>query len=522
MKRSAAMILAAALVLSMAGCGESKAGTDISAAPQISSRRSTDSSSDPYTEPASLEMTDGQEIAELLKYTDFYYTAKTEELDEEKQLWTVYEGNLQDDSANKQLYDMLCGFIKNSEINYEEDRSPMLGTQLLTMVRTHTKHYTYYTLYNGTILQGDEEKNIYILSGPNSSHYLDPSEQDKQAFEQLIRKSVESPDNIVNESGGEKLTPAPTTINDLVNYRITSFEYSAKFIKENREAERRSCYEGKVDSFSIKKDIFNTICKIINTQKIDNDDVAKKLPTGQRCATEKEPVITLTNAAGGEFNLYKGTAYAASNNSSGQPVWVIISPNGKRDFFTYDEQQAKQLNDLVRQGVCRTENFIKDEYSGSKTPDPSKKLTAKDLAYISVRTNYAEGSHIAGYYVSKKGELFNFNFSDIEGSGRMPFQQWLVKQIEIHSQTADPARTVDVNALNKGLEYAAKIDPNAKVTEENKMFDYGQNTAYAMVDGKFVMLWSKGDNDVTVEDKNVPKATEAFNEAVRPLESYDD
>lgn len=521
MKRSAAMILAAALVLSMAGCGESKAGTDISAAPQISSRRSTDSSSDPYTKPASLEMTDGQELVELLKYTDFYFNAKSEVLDEEKQLWTVYEGSITDDATNKKLYDMLCKFIKTSEIPFEENLDPAIGRPLLDLTKIKSSRNETYSINLGTVKQYDEEIDVYILSGAHSSHYLNPSEQDKQAFEQLIKKGVESPENIINESGGEKLTPAPTTINDLVNYRITSFEYSAKFIKENREAERRSCYEGKVDSFSIKKDIFNTICKIINTQKIDNDDVAKKLPTGQKCATEKEPVVTLTNAAGGEFNLYKGTAYAASNNSSGQPVWVIISPNGKRDFFTYDEQQAKQLNDLVQQGVCRTENFIKDEYSGSKTPDPSKKLTAKDLAYINLRTNYAEGTHITGYYVSKNGELFRFDFSELERK-YTDFNDWLLKQIEIHSQTADPACTVDVNALNKGLEYAAKIDPNAKVTEENKMFDYGQNTAYAIVDGKFVMLWSKGDNDVTVEDKNVPKATEAFNEAVRPLESYDD
>ena len=81
---------------------------------------------------------------------------------------------------------------------------------------------------------------------------------------------------------------------------------------------------------------------------------------------------------------------------------------------------------------------------------------------------------------------------------------------------------VDVKALNEGLEYAAKIDPDAKVTSENKMFDYGQCTAYAMVDGRFVMLWSNGDNDYTVEDKYAPKATEAFNEALRVLNRCDD
>lgn len=522
MKRSAAIILAAAMLLSLAGCADSKPDSDISAAPQVTSGRGGPESSDPYAEPASLEMTDGQEMVELLKYNDFYYTAQTEVRDEEKQLYTVYEGVLEDDAADQKLYDMLCGFIKNSEITFEEDLNPMLGRPLLKMVRTHTKHYTYYTLYCGTVMQQDEEKNIYVLSGPNSSHYLDPSEQDKQTFEQLIKKAVEKPENITKESGGERLTPAPTTIDDLVNYRITSFEYSAKVIKENREAERRSYYEGKIDNFTVKKEIFNTICKFIKTRRIDDDDVEKKLPTGHRCTIENKPVVTLTNIDGGEFKLYKGTLPAPSSNSSPQPVWVIISPNGKRNYFTYDEQDAKLLTEVVQQGVCIRKNFIRDEYSGNKTPDPSKKLTANDLAYISVRTNYAEGTHIAGYYVSKKGNVYNFNFSEIESEKDLPFQQWLIRQIEIHSQTADAMRTIDVKTINKGLGYAAKIDPNAKVTTENKMFDYGQNTAYAIVDGKFVMLWSKGDNDCKVEDKNADKAAEAFNEALSVLNECDD
>lgn len=528
MKRFAAFILAAVTLFSMAGCSESNsstAGTDISAAPQISSRRSTDSridSSDPYTEPASLEMTDGQELAELLKYTDFYFNAKSEVLDEEKQLWTVYEGSITDDATNKKLYDMLCKFIRTSEIPFEENLDPAIGRPLLDLIKIKSSRNETYSVNLGTVKQYDEEIDVYILSGAHSSHYLNPSEQDKQAFEQLIKKSVESPENIINESGGEKLTPAPTTINDLVNYRITSFEYSAKFIKENREAERRSYYEGSVEHFSYKKDIYSAIYNIVTKHKPESTTVKQKLSNGDGCDLENEPVITLTNTEGGKYTLCKGTIYMNADKSSTLPFCVITSPDGKKHYYKLYDQDLKQLTESIQAGICNAKNFIRDEYCGNKTPDPSKKLTAKDLAYISVRTSYSEGSHIAGYYVSKKGELFDFNFSDIEGSSRMPFQQWLVKQIEIHSQTADPACKVDINALNKGLEYAAKIDPNAKVTEENKMFDYGQNTAYAIVDGKFVMLWSKGDNDVTIEDKNVPKATEAFNEAVRPLKSYDD
>ena len=521
MKRSAAMILAAALVFSMAGCGESKPGTDISAVPQVTAGKISPDSSEPYTEPASLEMTDGQELVELLKYTDFYFNAKSEVLDEEKQLWTVYEGSITDDATNKKLYDMLCKFIKTSEIPFEENLDPAIGRPLLDLTKIKSSRNETYSINLGTVKQYDEEINVYILSGAHSSHYLNPSEQDKQTFEQLIKRAVEFPENIIEESGGEKLTPAPTTIDDLINYKITSFEYSAKVTKENTKNERISYYEGSVEHFSYKKEIYSAIYNIVTKHKPESTTVKQKLSNGDGCDLENEPVITLTNTEGGKYTLCKGTIYMNADKSSTLPFCVITSPDGKKHYYKLYDQDMKQLTESIQAGICNAKNFIKDEYIGTKKPDPSKKLTAKDLAYINLRTNYAEGAQISGYYVSKKGELFRFDFSDIEQKYK-DFNEWLLKQIEIHSQTADTVCRVDVKALNEGLEYAAKIDPDAKVTSENKMFDYGQCTAYAMVDGRFVMLWSNGDNDYTVEDKYAPKATEAFNEALRVLNRCDD
>ncbi|MBQ2580008.1 MAG: hypothetical protein II574_00105 [Ruminococcus sp.] len=521
MKRSAAMILAAALVLSMAGCGESKPGTDISAVPQVTAGKISPDSSEPYTEPASLEMTDGQELVELLKYTDFYFNAKSEVIDEKNQTFTVYEGVLNDSVSNQKLYERLCGFIKNSEIPFKDTLDPTYGIELLTLKPIKTKPYLPYTLYKGTVMLDEKEKNVYILRGPHSTHYLDPSEQDKQDFEQFIKRAVEFPENIIEESGGEKLTPAPTTIDDLVNYKITSFEYSAKVTKENTKNERISYYEGSIEHFSYKKDIYSAIYNIVTKHKPESTTVKQKLSNGDGCDLENEPVITLTNTEGGKYTLCKGTIYMTADKSSTLPFCVITSPDGKKHYYKLYEQDMKQLTESIQAGICNAKNFIKDEYCGKRTPDASKKLTAKDLAYINLRTNYAEGTHITGYYVSKKGELFRFDFSELERK-YTDFNDWLLKQIELHSQITDPECTVDAAELSKGLEYAAKIDPNAKVTEENKMFDYGQSTAYAIVDGRFVMLWSKGDNDLTVNDANVPKATEAFDKALRILNEQND
>ncbi|MBQ1903451.1 MAG: hypothetical protein II168_03700, partial [Ruminococcus sp.] len=78
----------------------------------------------------------------------------------------------------------------------------------------------------------------------------------------------------------------------------------------------------------------------------------------------------------------------------------------------------------------------------------------------------------------------------------------------------------DTYILKQGIAYAAKISPNAKFTSEHKMCDYGQNTLYAVVDGKAVMLYSKGDNDKFTDDVNAQKAIECFKKACdKPIKS---
>ena len=67
--------------------------------------------------------------------------------------------------------------------------------------------------------------------------------------------------------------------------------------------------------------------------------------------------------------------------------------------------------------------------------------------------------------------------------------------------------------LEQGVKYAAKVSPNAKFSREHKMCDYGQDTLYAVVDGKAVKLYSKGDNDEFTDDVNAQKAIECFERA---------
>ncbi len=521
MKRIAALIFAAVLVLSMAGCSDSSqnsAGTSISAASQKPDTSNSDPSSnaDPSSTvehvPVSFEMTDAQEMTELLKYTDFKFFAKAQDYDTETKVHTTYNGEIIDESTKKRVYEMLCELIKNSEVQLKDDQDVQGGGSAILTLKKDGKDdfYSKYTVSDGLLVSGDNDggANVYVLKGPNSWHILQPGYQLQQEFEVLLKKGVMRQENIVGESGGDKISPAPTTKDDFCNYRITSYEFSAKAQKTDEQAERRYYYEGSAEDFNIRKELFEKLCRIVGQKEIT-------LQGAQVVQGGGTPFITAKNSEGGEYTLAEGILADAPQLQGGKSILVLKTPDGKTYYLDNDINEKQKLDELIQKEICTPKNLVKEEYFGKNTPDSSKKLTANDIAFIYVRTNYAEGTYIQGSYVSKKGDLYHFDFSAIEGSGRREFSDWLTEQIGIHSQTASPEKKkADTDKLTEGLEYAAKIDPNAKVTTVNRMYDYGQETLYAVVDGRFVMLRSRGDNDKTVEDENAAKAIDAYNEAM--------
>ena len=523
MKRIAALIFAAVLVLSMAGCSDSSqssTGTNISTVSQkVESSNADPSSSDPEPSstvehiPVSFEMTDAQEMTELLKYTDFKFFAKAQDYDTETKVHTTYNGEIIDESTKKRVYEMLCELIKNSEVQLKDDQDVQSGRNAILTLNKDGKDdfYSKYTVSDGLLVRGDNDggANVYVLKGPNSYHILQPEYQFQQEFEALLKKGVKRQENITEESGGDKISPAPTTKDDFCNYRITSYEFSAKAQKTDEQAERRYYYEGSAEDFNIRKELFEKLCRIVGQKEIT-------LQGAQVVQGGGTPFITAKNSEGGEYTLAEGILADAPQLQGGKSILVLKTPDGKTYYLDNDKNEKQKLDELIQKGICTPKNLVKEEYFGTRTPDSSKKLTADDIAFIYVRTNYAEGTYIQGSYVSKKGEFYQFDFSEIEGSGRREFTDWLIEQIGIHSQTetAWSKKKADTDKLAEGLEYAAKIDPNANVTTENKMYDYGQNTLYAIVDGRFVMLRSRGDNDKTVEDENAAKAIDAYNEAM--------
>ncbi len=514
MKRLAAMALTAAMMLSLASCSQenTRPGTDLSVASQKIESSIPDNRID--IPPVSYEMTDAQEMTELLKYTDFTFISKAQNYDSKTKISTLYKGEITDESTRKRVYEMLCELIKNNEVQLRDDQDVQGGNNPILTLNKGGKDdfYSTYRVSDGLLVSGDNDggANVYVLKGPNSYHILQPTYQQQQDFEQLLKKDIMRREYIVDESGSTDPSVSPATREDFANSGITSFEYIAKVHKTDENAERTYLYEGSVSDFQTKKELFTVLCRIIGQKELT-------LTQAQTVQGGGTPIIMLKTNSGGEYRLSKAILADAPQLQGGKSIFVLTTPDGKTYYLDSDQNDTKQLTELIQKGICTERNLVKTEYSGRRTPDSSKKVTANDLAYILVRTNYAEGTYIQGCYVTKKGDYYQFDFSKIEGRGRKEFTEWLTEQISIHSQTetACSNKKADTDMLAQGLEYAAKIAPNAKVTTESRMCDYGQETLYAVVDGRFVMLRSRGDNDKTVEDINAVKAIDAYNEAMQ-------
>ena len=127
MKKSAAMILAAAMILSMAGCSDSAKGTagkDISV---VSQKEPSSSVSDKLTPP----MTIAQEFAKG-KYDDYRYFSTAEEYDSKAKVNRSYKGEITADEFRREIFETLCRIIGNGEMTLKDGQRATQSGYTLT------------------------------------------------------------------------------------------------------------------------------------------------------------------------------------------------------------------------------------------------------------------------------------------------------------------------------------------------------------------------------------------------------
>ena len=228
--------------------------------------------------------------------------------------------------------------------------------------------------------------------------------------------------------------------------------------------------------------------------------------------------MTLKTKDGEEIGIGEGILVEHPQLDGGAKVYVLKLKNGT----LYYGASSERFDEFVRCGVTQSEkNLVKT----IELPRPEiKKSNVKPqfpLSYIELRTNWAWGQHISGMCIDAQGQVYSFDFSkSIAGSGNtienvIDNLKNGIAEIEASGVKCDTA------LLQQGVEFASKMNPEAKFTCEHKMCDYGQDTLYALVDSKPVKLYSKGDNDEVTDDSNALKSIACFEKALEEIKAQE-
>jgi len=506
MKKSVIITIAAAMILSMAGCSDSAKGTagkDISVASQ---KEPGSSLPDKLTPP----MTIAQEFAKG-KYDDYRYFSTAEEYDSKAKVNRSYKGEITADEFRSEIFETLCRIIGNGETTLKDGQR---ATQSEPELIIAGKDGTNYVVYKCIITNNDNEAGgmgAYAFSSKGGTMYFTEDSVDSRIFDSAIRKGVISDKNLVKKEDkvpvyNEKILKiidanpkdltfigGKQTVNDKGNYVVKT-------------------YEGEIEDNVWKSKIFAELCDILKQDIIT-------LKGEQDVQGGASSILTLKGADIGEISIGKGILIGHPGEEGGSAIYVVTIKQGGQLYFGGGN---KRFEEFVHNAVIQSEEnlvtTVKLPKSEIKKSDVKPQFP---LTYIKLRTNYAHGEQINGTCTDAKGDVYSFDFSKTLPAGKGELMDKVIKNLK--DGIANIIKTgaqLDASILEQGAKYAAMISPNAEFSCEHKMCDYGQVTLYAVVDGKAVKLYSKGDNDEFTDDVNAQKAIECFRKACdKPIKS---
>lgn len=200
MKKTAAIILALAMALSMAACSEGAAGKDLPVATQNSIPDPDSSIGDMTTthEPILTPPTTEIEDITSSEYTEFTYFSKTEEYDKDTMIRRYYEGEIKDEKYTKQIFEKLKSILKNNAFTPQGEQSVSGGANaMLTFKKKNGEEYRLCTgiLTHHPMEEGGEE--VYILQTPHATYYFGADYKDKTSLDKLVAEAVKNTENLV-------------------------------------------------------------------------------------------------------------------------------------------------------------------------------------------------------------------------------------------------------------------------------------------------------------------------------------
>lgn len=341
--------------------------------------------------------------------------------------------------------------------------------------------------------------NIPIVSQPTDSSTPDSSIPDDSSLGDKLTPPTTTKDDDI-------LTPAITEIEHFTGSVYNDFTYYSKAEDYDRESMIRRYYEGEIKDKKYTEQIFEKLTAILKNNEL-------KLSGEQRVSGGADTLLTLKAGDRSEYKLCKGILTYHEMEEGGPEVFIFKTPHSAY-YFKTDSEDKTNLETLVTEGVKTEENLVKTVLPQERqTPDKDLVKPADPIAFMSVRSNYAWGFSLSGSCIDTSGMVYSFDFSKTDfqsnRTNEKPFEQQVLEYINTVGVKIT-GRACDTNKLKQALSYASMVDPNAQVTKKHVMCDYGQNTIYAVVNGKPIMLRSKGDVEETVQDDNAQKAIEHY------------
>ena len=434
-------------------------------------------------------------------YYDYRYYSSAQEYNEKRER-IEYKGEIVDDDIKRQIFDVLCDILKKGETKLNDGQNVVQSGPELRI--SHKNGKLNYVCYEGMITNSPEEaggSSVLVFAAPNSTVYTCADSDEIKALNDLVQGGVISDKNRVKT--GSDIRPY-----NIIDAQYTDFTYiGGKQVINDQKNYVCRYYEGEITIDAWKQRIFTELCDILKQGNIE----LKGEQSVQGGATS---VLTLKDNSGEEISIGKGILIQHPGEEGGSEVYVI---RFKKGTVLYYGNSSKRFDESVRNGVVQSSNTL---VKTVQLPRPEiKKSDVKPqfpLTYIKLRTNYAWGEHISGICTDAKGDVYSFDFSKTLPAGNGNLIDRVMQNLKDGIEKIGKAGAIlDTAILEQGVKYAAKVSPDAEFTCENKMCDYGQNTLYAVVDGKAVKLYSKGDNDEFTDDVNAKKAIECFENACR-------
>lgn len=350
---------------------------------------------------------------------------------------------------------------------------------------------------------GETEADDIAAISPKDSSISDP-----------VSDPASVPDDGSGKDGGsdsyEKLTPATTPWQDFLKNGYEDYTFTSQAQDYDSKTMMHRYYSGEIREDAVKKEIFEKLGSVFSGEEITL--------SGKQDIRFGSVILFMESESGGQYCLRKGILVDDPMQEGGPEIYVFKAPHSLSYFKKTDPEECEELEKLIEKGV-KTERNLKKNIDESKLvfTDPVFPLT-----YISVRSNFAWGCHVGGSFVDGKGMYFRFDLSDeIEKTGSSSFADSIYDLLrEGKGKITCSGVYLDKDLITKGLGYAEKIGEDTKFTEEGTMCDYGQDTLYAVIGGKLVMLHSYGDTTKTSEDENVQGAIKCFKEACEKLTEY--